>query len=235
MFIAGPEVSFSGSPTVSPTTAALWTSEPLPPRLPFSTYFLALSQAPPAFAIISAIITQQISAPPSMPPSAFGPRPKPMTTGARTASEPGRIIRRSAARVAMSTQRAVSGLALPSRRPGISLNWRRTSTIMSKAASPTAVMVIALTMNGKTPPMNMPTRTIGSLIARTKSGLPLLTLAILALIRASAASAAALMAKPLPIAAVELPTSSSESVISRVLGPISAISAMPPALSATGP
>ena len=30
--------------------------------------------------------------------------------------------RRSAARVAMSTQRAVSGLALPSRRPGISLN-----------------------------------------------------------------------------------------------------------------
>ena len=26
-------------------------SEPLPPRLPFSTYFLALSQAPPALAI----------------------------------------------------------------------------------------------------------------------------------------------------------------------------------------
>lgn len=28
MLRAGPEVSFNGSPTVSPTTAALWTSEP---------------------------------------------------------------------------------------------------------------------------------------------------------------------------------------------------------------
>ena len=32
MLIAGPEVSLNGSPTVSPTTAALWLSEPLPPR-----------------------------------------------------------------------------------------------------------------------------------------------------------------------------------------------------------
>jgi hypothetical protein len=30
MFNAGPDVSLKGSPTVSPTTAALWTSEPLP-------------------------------------------------------------------------------------------------------------------------------------------------------------------------------------------------------------
>ncbi len=43
------------------------------------------------------------------------------------------------------------------------------------------------------------------------------------------------MANPLPIAAVLFPTSSRESVISRVSGPISAISAIPPALSATGP
>ena len=47
MFRDGPDVSFSGSPTVSPTTAALCSSEPLPPRLPASMYFLALSQAPP--------------------------------------------------------------------------------------------------------------------------------------------------------------------------------------------
>ncbi len=46
---AGPAVSLKGSPTVSPMTAALWDSEPLPPRLPSSMYFLALSQAPPAF------------------------------------------------------------------------------------------------------------------------------------------------------------------------------------------
>jgi len=31
MFIEGPDVSLNGSPTVSPTTAALWASEPLPP------------------------------------------------------------------------------------------------------------------------------------------------------------------------------------------------------------
>jgi len=52
----GPEVSFNGSPTVSPITAALWTSVFLPKtlpsssmNLPFSIYFLALSQAPPVF------------------------------------------------------------------------------------------------------------------------------------------------------------------------------------------
>ena len=28
IFKAGPEVSFNGSPTVSPTTAALWISDP---------------------------------------------------------------------------------------------------------------------------------------------------------------------------------------------------------------
>ena len=32
MFRDGPEVSLKGSPTVSPTTAALWHSEPLPPE-----------------------------------------------------------------------------------------------------------------------------------------------------------------------------------------------------------
>ena len=33
MLLAGPEVSFSGSPTVSPMTAARWQSEPLPPSV----------------------------------------------------------------------------------------------------------------------------------------------------------------------------------------------------------
>ncbi len=45
---AGPAVSLNGSPTVSPITAALCASEPLPPSLPSSMYFLALSHAPPA-------------------------------------------------------------------------------------------------------------------------------------------------------------------------------------------
>ena len=51
MFNDGPEVSLNGSPTVSPTTVALWLSEPLPPKLPSSTYFLALSQVPPELAM----------------------------------------------------------------------------------------------------------------------------------------------------------------------------------------
>src|ERR1700710_1428416 len=46
-FTAGPDVSLYGSPTVSPVTAALWASDPLPPKWPSSIYFLALSQAPP--------------------------------------------------------------------------------------------------------------------------------------------------------------------------------------------
>jgi hypothetical protein len=34
MFKAGPDVSFKGSPTVSPTTAALWRSDPFLTTLP---------------------------------------------------------------------------------------------------------------------------------------------------------------------------------------------------------
>ena len=52
---------------------------------------------------------------------------------------------------------------------------------------------------------------------------------------ANAAKAAAPIAKPFPIAAVVFPNSSSESVISQTSLPIPAISAIPPALSATGP
>ena len=60
-FKDGPEVSLSGSPTVSPITAALCASEPLPPMaracsvLPASRYFLALSHAPPVLDALMAI------------------------------------------------------------------------------------------------------------------------------------------------------------------------------------
>src|SRR5690606_4034535 len=74
MFIAGPEVSLNGSPTVSPTTAALCGSEPLPPCAPPSMYFLALSQAPPALAMNSAIITPVTVAPASRPPRVRTPK-----------------------------------------------------------------------------------------------------------------------------------------------------------------
>ena len=50
MLMAGPDVSFSGSPTVSPVTAFLCAAEPFGcsgPRPPASMYFFALSHAPP--------------------------------------------------------------------------------------------------------------------------------------------------------------------------------------------
>jgi hypothetical protein len=56
MFKDGPEVSLSGSPTVSPITAALCSSDPFfltypsTVNYPDSMYFLALSQAPPELA-----------------------------------------------------------------------------------------------------------------------------------------------------------------------------------------
>ncbi len=53
--------------------------------------------------------------------------------------------------------------------------------------------------------------------------------------RAMAASAAEPMAKPLPMAAVVLPTASSLSVRCRTSAGSPAISAMPPELSAMGP
>ena len=52
---------------------------------------------------------------------------------------------------------------------------------------------------------------------------------------ANAVKAAEPIAKPLPIAAVVLPTASSLSVLSRTSFGSSAISAMPPALSEIGP
>ena len=53
--------------------------------------------------------------------------------------------------------------------------------------------------------------------------------------KASEVSAAEAMAKPLPVAAVVLPTASRMSVRSRTSLGSSHISAMPPALSAMGP
>ena len=81
IFIAGPEVSLNGSPTVSPTTAPLWHSEPLPPKLPASICFLALSQAPPELDIITAKTNPHIVAPASNPATPFGPSTIPTANG----------------------------------------------------------------------------------------------------------------------------------------------------------
>ena len=68
--IAGPAVSLNGSPTVSPMTVASWAREPLPPWLPSSTSFLALSQAPPELARKTAIRVPAPIAPARKPASA---------------------------------------------------------------------------------------------------------------------------------------------------------------------
>ena len=89
---AGPDVSLNGSPTVSPTTAALCLSDPFPsPLYPASICFLALSHAPPALAIIIAINTPVTRDPANNPPRAATDQ-SPTTTGTAIASIPGRII-----------------------------------------------------------------------------------------------------------------------------------------------
>ena len=53
--MAGPAVSLNGSPTVSPMMVASWAGEPLPPWVPSSTIFFALSHEPPELARKTAI------------------------------------------------------------------------------------------------------------------------------------------------------------------------------------
>lgn len=89
---------------MSPVTAALWVSEPLPPYYPVSINFLALSQAPPPLlknrAINIPVAVENIK----NPAIDFAPKrgsyfryPKslnttPTTNGERIANKPGFII-----------------------------------------------------------------------------------------------------------------------------------------------
>ena len=68
--------------------------------------------------------------------------------------------------MAISTHFSESGSASPSIRPFISLNCLLISLIISKAASPTAVIVIDAIKNGMHIPINIPTKTIGLVNAK---------------------------------------------------------------------
>ena len=95
-----------GSPTVSPTTAALWQSEPFPPWCPASMYFLALSQAPPALDMNTAMAKPVTDTPPNRPTTPSGPRSRPVRMGTIMASSAGATISRRAPLVHRATQEA---------------------------------------------------------------------------------------------------------------------------------
>src|SRR5258708_5800360 len=107
----GPAVSLYGSPTVSPVTAALWASEPLPPWWPSSMYFLALSQAPPPEVMEIATNRPVTMVPTSMAPTVVNAAAWPpiqlitkyTTIGASTGRSDGMIISLIAALVSRST------------------------------------------------------------------------------------------------------------------------------------
>ena len=107
--IAGPLVSFSGSPTMSPVTLALQCfSLPFPPNFVFgssSIIFLALSQAPPALDMKTANSWPVRIIPARNPPSANGPSRKPTISGVPIARSPGPINSFCAVRVQISTTR----------------------------------------------------------------------------------------------------------------------------------
>merc|ERR1719491_2400149 len=95
MFKAGPEVSFKGSPTVSPVTEFLCASEPFLnslPKPPDEMYFFALSHAPPELLMEMANCTLDTNAPDNKPAQQFLPKPKPATKGLKITKAPGAII-----------------------------------------------------------------------------------------------------------------------------------------------
>mmetsp|Transcript_618 Transcript_618/g.2016 ORF Transcript_618/g.2016 Transcript_618/m.2016 type:complete len:277 (-) Transcript_618:1515-2345(-) len=242
MLSAGPEVSLKGSPTVSPTTTALWVSDFLPPNTPsFSMYFLELSQAPPALDIMSASMKPEEMEPTRRPPRARAPMRRPTAMGQSTAMTPGRIISLTDEAVQRATQRMWSHLtpSRPSRRPSMVRNWCWTSTMMAPAALRTESMVRAPKRKGSMEPTMTPESTRGLVRGRSRLPPPAAltgTFSTKAAMRVRAVSTAEPMAKPLPVAAVVLPRASRRSVRSRTSsGTPGVISAMPPALSATGP
>ena len=139
----------------------------------------------------------------------MNPVPRPIKIGVKIVSAPGNIISRSAALVEISTHLPYSGVPVPSMIPGISRNWRRTSFTISIAALPTDFIASAEKTTGIIPPINKAART-GAL----KMLIPSIPVNVTyAANKAKAVRAADAIAKPLPTAAVVLPTESRTSVL----------------------
>ncbi len=173
-------------------------------------YFLALSQAPPALAIMMASSTPVTVAPASSPPSARAqeqPDERAATTTAISAGDDHLPECRRRCRCRRSGRNRA--WPAPSMIPGISRNWRRTSSTILMAARPTACMASAQKRNGSIPPRKSPHDHLGlgagrSVQARRGGITPK---------RAPARSAPpSRWRSPSPMAAVVLPTESSLSV-----------------------
>ena len=248
---AGPAVSLNGSPTVSPITAAACAGEFLPPWLPSSTIFFALSHAPPVFDKNTASSTPVAIAPARKPASGPTPSPKPTATGAEAASRPGVASSRSESRVQMSTTLPYSGRAAPVMIPGWERNWRRTSCTIAPAARVTASISRPENRNTVAPPRITPTRVTGEMMSYTSiervtaptwatspptPASEVRTVSAYEPNSAVAASTAVEIAMPLVIALVVLPTASrSVSTCAPWAETSPDICAMPCALSLTGP
>ena len=102
----GPAVSFSGSPNVSPVTAASWVFVPFPPSSPLSMYFFELSKAPPALNIKVASNAPMIVAESKKAARGHIPRVNPTTMGENSPSKVGAIICFREFRVLTSTHLA---------------------------------------------------------------------------------------------------------------------------------
>ncbi len=98
-------MSLYGSPTVSPVTAALCASLPLPPNAPSSIYFLALSQAAPPVVIEIPTQSPVTIVPTNSPPKAAAPKLSPTKIGTTTGIKAGTIISLMADLVTISTAR----------------------------------------------------------------------------------------------------------------------------------
>jgi hypothetical protein len=165
MFRLGPLVSLNGSPTVSPTTAALWASVPLPPWAAASMYFLALSHEPPALAMKTATQKPVVSVPTSSPSTPPTPEQQP-DDDRQWPAQHRRQDHFPLSRLGADRHRAgIVRRSVPSMMPGFSRNCRRTSSTMPLAARPTAFIVMAQKTNTAMAPRNTPTSTLGFITA----------------------------------------------------------------------
>jgi hypothetical protein len=92
IFNEGPATSFKGSPTVSPTTAAVWVWVPLIQKPEASMLFFVLSHSAPPKVKKEARSAAVHVPPSSRPPSAAGPSIKPVRIGDARVMKVGKTI-----------------------------------------------------------------------------------------------------------------------------------------------